>query len=835
MKSRIKNYFQSKAAFWKAKLFFNEKIAFNYFRKIYAFKHSYRDKNISARLLISTLGAVLRSAVYAAFFIFIFEFLNNILGHYIPLQISDEELGLLISTVVTVTGVFLALYFTAISAVAGNLFMRATENLQNLFIRGKKGKQYIETLVFTTVIGIFYLLLRSFGFPISPFGPIIITVLATYSIIRFMTLGSQTFYFIHPIEASVTTTDDAAYAIDNVTLKGFGWKKPYLQDHYRKQADYALDTLNSLINFGINVIKLSEEQLVSIARYTGALMDYYLDRKKQIPTDSYWFETKYQFQSWVLADSVEITTALSTGKTLRPRTVKDRIWFEERCVNIFLTIFNYLISKKQWGSANQCLEVLVTTAEKRLGADLYDYVGNMIIDKVQNTVHNIVITSENPTDDETRKGHLAIIDNLGRLGVCIQVSLLQYLDQRTCEDLAYETKLVKWTNAFSIYNTKLPGKILSTLESTANRLKTELLIEGRQISPEWYLITITTSQYLFELQKYYEFLKSLHIDLFKKNIEELIKRKKYLHAAHLVERWIEFTNKLLICGWRVQKLVEECGTLRKVRDLPWVSIDFEKEKTILQKYDREAVDKLVYLLPFLSSLSEPDLHDLPDYFGQAYTFGVEAAYETCYDNDTERFKRIFSNVFFGALAAHDTTRKQVQGWSQESQIVFSTEPLEDLLNVSGFAKLYAELYQNPCLWNACKTLWDNYLNKGNARDIIMFLNTISQYRDSIFLLMPKATLRTNWDIKFRQKLEEMGLTVDQYEFRYNRKRRVNHASPLIRVISCYPDILPVDARTVFFVTYLSKHVAAQGMNIPDRRGLEQQIERETNPQENDEQ
>ena len=87
--------------------------------------------------------------------------------------------------------------------------MRASEDLQALFIREKNGQQYVKTLVLTSVIGILYLLLKYFGYTIHPLGPILMAILAAYGVIRFMLLGSRLFYFVHPVEASVTITKDA--------------------------------------------------------------------------------------------------------------------------------------------------------------------------------------------------------------------------------------------------------------------------------------------------------------------------------------------------------------------------------------------------------------------------------------------------------------------------------------------------------------------------------------------------------------------------------------------------------------------------------------------------
>jgi len=92
--------------------------------------------------------------------------------------------------------------------------------------------------------------------------------------------------------------------------------------------------------------------------------------------------------------------------------------------------------------------------------------------------------------------------------------------------------------------------------------------------------------------------------------------------------------------------------------LPWTEIDGEKEKEELQGFNMQAIDKLTTLIAPLSFLSDSEVKDLPDYFGQAYTFGVEAAYNAALENNTERLKELFPHVFIGALQAKDKSKKR---------------------------------------------------------------------------------------------------------------------------------------------------------------------------------
>ena len=330
-------------------------------------------------------------------------------------------------------------------------------------------------------------------------------------------------------------------------------------------------------------------------------------------------------------------------------------------------------------------------------------------------------------------------------------------------------------------------------------------------------------------------MKSLHDKLFKSSVEEFVSGKKYLCAAGLVERWLEFSNKLAVCGDALKTLVTECGESKGIFDLPWIEIDFEKEKVLIESLNKKAVDKLVQLIPALSDNQVSGIKGLPDYLGQAYTFGVEACHRACVDDDSERFSRLFPPVFFGSLAAFDRTRRETTAWAVESQMLYSTEPLEDLLTLSGYAKLYSELYQNQGIWKACEGMWNRYLGEETTRGMIGLIAAAAIYRENQFVLMPKAAIRANWERQFSVKLQELGLIRDVFsEHILGSPPEALHASPIIRVAGVHGDMMSIKARDLFFVTYLSNHPAAKDFDFPEDHGdLRQQIERESISSEED--
>jgi hypothetical protein len=54
-------------------------------------------------------------------------------------------------------------------------------------------------------------------------------------------------------------------------------------------------------------------------------------------------------------------------------------------------------------------------------------------------------------------------------------------------------------------------------------------------------------------------------------------------------------------------------------------------------------------------------------------------------------------------------------------MIYVSEPLEDLLTLSGYAKLYAELHANNDLWQPCELMWTAYIEGEHGRARLEFI------------------------------------------------------------------------------------------------------------------
>ena len=829
---RVKNNLYRRSVYWRTKQWLQDKPIFSFWKGMYRSSSAANKFKNYKDILIPTLFSFASAVIYSVFIIVILELLN----HYYPthLNYQKESVDTFLSVIASVSGVFLGLYFTAISGIASSYLLRAPQNIKQFFLTEPRGQQYIRTIAITGIVSVFYLVYKSFDHEIHPAGLVFLSLLVAYIIIRFWQVGTNVFYSLEPQYALPWVVRDMVFSMSKLGPRGFQWSKPAIQNHHRIIVSAKFNLIKNLIRFGKEEMKISDERLLPTIGYVGRLLFMYSNFKRKTPTDSYWFETKNEFQDWTLAGSSEIAFALNTGTTLRPKNVKNYTWYEEEALNIAAEVFQLFSDNTKIISSAQTMDIFVEVAQ--IYAQDFDVKSlELLFKKLKPFADSIYVVKTINTQQQRYKEQLAFVDAQGRLATSALLGLIKYLDANSCDKIVKSIQEIQWTSGSgAIYLTGLPSAMLPRLESLSKELKNERIIEGNIVTKDWYIKTYCIQQYLFSLQNYFNFIKSLHHDYFQVNLEKLITEKQLPLAIHLIQRWKEFSAKHDRAIYDLQKHVDCLNNHRLLGDLPWPDFDFDAEKKTASDRENEVTDKMIQLLPELKSLTIGN--DLPDYFGQALTEGVQACYDSCKDNNQERFRRILPAVFDASLAAYEKLREKVKDWTQvDSKLIFSSEPLENLFEISGYAKLYAELYQNQELWNILQQLWDLYLSTlQDAHQSLEFIAAISTYRDSIFQIMPQAMLRTNWQIDFENKLRDRGIPVFPDSESYdsvNGRRTPTHVSPIIRVLERSGGLrLMASARDIFFATYLSHLPSAAGIEFPDRHDFKESIqEEEQNP------
>lgn len=814
---RIKNNLYRFKGFWLFKKWFNRPV-FLFWSNVFYGHYTIDNTKNYIKIFKPTLAPFLRAVAYSAFIIFILELYNK----YFPINpqpFDKASTDSLLTAVASIMGVFLGLYFAALSGIASNFLIRATQDVRKFFFASPIGLQYIRTIEITGIVSIFYLFVKSFGHTIHPIGLAFLSLLTAYIIIRFWSIGSAVFNSMEPGSSFPFIRKDIEDSINDVVPPGFQWKTPLLQNHRRNLIVYNLDLMNNLIDFGFKELEITDEQLLIAVAHIKIILLNYSQNKGKIPTESFWYESKIQFESWAFANSTNIALALNTGTAIPPKPIRNPLWFEEKSFDIVVKILKKIAERKSIISVFQACDSFVNVAEV-YGQNLEKENLKILFQKLEEVFSEIHL-DKTEEGQVAHKEQLAFLETQGRLAVAALIGLIGHINEYPCEKISAEISKINWNSKRkeTIYLTDLPSSMLPRLEEIRNNLKNEEIIEGKILSPRWYIKTLCIQHYLYSLEKYFIYLKSLHFDYFQQKFERLLAENQYSLAVHFIQRWLEFSNKYKTLVGYLKKQVESCKKFHWVKDLPFPDFDFSQEEKIASDREREVTDKMIQLLPKLKSVVTEK--ELPDYFGQALTLGLQACYEACMDNNVERFKNIFPIIFDASLVSHDKIRKEVQNWSQDdSKIIYS-----NLFEISGFALLYAELYQNNELWDITKKTWDAYLEIVDAKAAIQFMIAIVGYRNSLFVLMPQAILRTNWQMNFNRKMKEAGLPVFP-EDRYDRKGKISHQSALIRVIAKWGGLSIFSAQEVFFTIYLSNRPEAKDLAFSDKHELKEEVEKE---------
>lgn len=148
-------------------------------------------------------------------------------------QLNATAYVQLLSTVAAVSGVFLALYFTAVSAVASSIYGSVPNNVRELMVRDRLGNAYVKIIAFLTSPTVILLLTAALGTTIPVLGLATITILALFSVFAFIVLGQRIFYFSDLTVLADIAIHDFIKWCDRAAAGGWRYKDANFQEHFR--------------------------------------------------------------------------------------------------------------------------------------------------------------------------------------------------------------------------------------------------------------------------------------------------------------------------------------------------------------------------------------------------------------------------------------------------------------------------------------------------------------------------------------------------------------------------------------------------------------------------
>ncbi|MYK20594.1 hypothetical protein F4055_20900, partial [Candidatus Poribacteria bacterium] len=619
--------------FWKARNAFS-RLGFFSYRTLFGIKHRVGESGKTTKSLFFLLRSILGQLILA---IFITIGLQGINPYCVPLFAKigftipeDSTYGTLLEAVIAVGGVFIGLYYAAISTIGGAIYARLPNDIRDLLAKEQVGNVYMRLLAFLTSFGVCLLAFHTVGFePIILAIPLLILG-AGVMIIGFVRLGARAFYFFDPTILSDRLFKQLFQCHRQVQAGGYRWFDRSFQNQAHRRAQTTIDTLATVSEIAAKEPHLNGRPFAGLCKNLLVFLCDYERRKKSIPTDSLWYGQKYVHPDWYRVDDTKTSLAYETATGLRPESVSDSRWIESAILPIVSRCLEINMEEKRYPIVIELLNHLDLYV-RLLAADHQIEYAFDLISEVFSWCEKFLLVEKDSIVKEESLEHMEICGQLAIMPINVLLDYRHTIKSHGQQAIHQQIRRIKWKSKKSIYRVGFAVHILPRLEWMQSRLEFERRVEGHIISPIWYLEELVSQK---EAENYHTamlcFYKKIG-GLYKPWIESATSSKHPWLAAVILSRESEYWNKLDCHQDVLNQFWNDLNSDRKVEKILWPSLNMDELMEKRRQQGRELLERMSKENLLLSIISRPESY--PDFAGQfLHTIGETLLRAMC-END----------------------------------------------------------------------------------------------------------------------------------------------------------------------------------------------------------
>lgn len=570
--------------------------------------------------------------------------------------------------------------------------------------------------------------------------------------------------------------------MDQVSAGGFRWRDPSFQKHAHRQVSSILESLQTLSDLASAHKNLENTPLLEFSVKVLTLLTYYERRKLKIPHDSLWFEQKHEHRTWYMTEDTTTGMAHRTGTTLSPNKSVEYAWVEKRLEQILVKCFEINIHR---GSTDNVGE-LFAGIEKYLDA-LSKNGDTQRADELVGKLCELWETfqsdarAKNKYLDETAE-EVGIVDALGTLRIRIMLSYRSMLEDMKSDKTLKLLGSLDWRDEKSLYTNGFGAGEIRQLEWLLPRMQMELAIEGAIKTAPWYVHDLILKVRMEKMLEDVDRILSGGF-AFKYWYEKTISAGRIWQTAAILARQLEYINKLDVHLGFFGRTYESLSAARHLSDLQWPEIDKQKWVDLSRKLRIELGRSMAQHVAILSMVKNRR-SDVPDYLGQFVDETGENLFDVLLNNEVKEIASLFPQYLIATLGLFDRMRPEnpkLDIWT-EQKTQTAAAPVLDLLELSGYAKVFAELYGEPMLWTSIVEPWDRLLD--STPQMLSALSAIATIGIPRFQIPHRGLRRGEWSTRVRYELDKVEKTSRAHGGRgfspYYTSEEIVHPSALIR-------------------------------------------------------
>lgn len=766
------------------------------------------DSRLVASLARRAVLAVLGAAVIFASSEAASAGLNRIVN-WGPLfkPISVDSYGGFVGVVVGAQAAFLALFFTTVGVIASTSYARVPSEIRSLFVRERSSLLYVWSVTEALMIGMALLTMPlTTGSSPHAFTVLVFSAITVFSIISLVLLGTTLFNFFDLTTLSTPLFGRFVRGANTATVKGS--RQPD-QAQQRAAHERVAEVIRIYRQLAILIQERDTTESRAPERISRELLRCWstiVSLKSRIPTKSSWFGTSPAHPNWLTMSHPQLGMALATRTSVQPSFDPDATWAEQGIAHCIEQLLSTLVDAAELGRVIRVVDLgnkLINTLAEHLQLDEA---------KILRTTLRSVLRHLRRVDNHGEIDPAATIQ--GSSGLVFRLAsvdreVLGYTQfwlglVRVFEGINDDSLSSALTSAVETahapYGIDAPRPLLEFLEFAAAGICFEMRAEGKRISPQWW-INHHAARVLSEMiqDSVISFVDDVRVEVIEPIVAEegevaeiaatqifgalelLQKVSTHMPAAHNALR--------ILAGFEHEPSKDEQWP---AKSLPDDSAEIFEER-------------LHFKLAAVGTRLSHKPHDksLPDLFGQSYKTLFDATFAAIINGRTELSRATFPSVMLMAGRARERLLSDLSGQPTRLQLVFGTEPLLDLMELSGYSIFMNEL-EGHGIWDDVRLLWDRWFSRG-GHELMVSLMAVLQVHETTYALTPGGIGRSDRQLKLGRAL--------------SGRNSAFRGSPIVAAFAAWAGFgIRHDLADLFVVEYLMKCQDMSGMQA--NRGAE---------------
>jgi hypothetical protein len=786
------------------------------------------DKREDTRLVPPLLRRAIAAAVSAVILVVLVEGVASALSHWGPqwlhrvsTKVNPTSFETLVAAIIGAEGFLLAMFYATVGVIASTSYQSVPGEIRQLFVQERGSRLFTRSVVRALVVGVLVLAMPIVGY--KPYGLTLIVLVGfvVFSVLNLVALGTGLFNFFdvsslstplpkrfaRALRLAASSGDDKASDVDEQLAHREGAE---VLRHYRQLSMLLKERKSNETAAPRRVL----HQLVLIAEFNSAL-------KSHIPSDSGWYARIPSHRNWLTLDHNRLGIALATRTGVQPELVPDRLWVEREVAARVQDLLPLLLTTAAWPQAIEITDEItrvLATMSARLQVDeatlLHGVVTACLADAVADT----------PPDDpragiEHEAGTLRTFRLAAAERSVLTLTSLWLGLVRAAEAVSTPNLKTVWARAVegpaAPYTVAAPRDLLSTLEEIAAGIALENRAEGRRVTPDWWVhhfaarsllrqMLAATDQLLGEARR-----TVARVQAVPSEVESELGAVMAFDALELVSK----------IRSHLPAIQDEIAVLNGFRsahagDDLWPVVDHPSDPAL------EMEEELLCYLAKVSVNLDTNPHDpaRPDLFGQAYKLLFDACFSAILDGSNDLARSLFPPVVFAADRARRRLVEDLADHGLQTRFIFATEPLVDLMELSGYAMLM-QLLNGSGIWDDVRKLWDGILTADVAPALAEQMALVQKERESIFALTQGGLERTSRQMVLNQLFKSRGVVESHYWSPFEKERPPSHPSAIVRAFAPGEMGSFEEVADLFLVEYLIKQPGCEHFELSHRANM----------------